>query len=306
MTQSNKHSVIKTALGVGLLAASLGSYAAAIAPGGMGGSTTQSFADAMLFYKATSTGLTYMAFIPTGRNSGDMVLALELTQPLTGSNTWTYAAEVNAIDAAAGGPVWSVKYDPSDASWYDSRGDSQASDATPTAWSFFGGGSAAVELGFVYSTTVSSQACIVTYTAQVNTNGDLFMKDIAVAVSGASDSTMTGQFWNASGNSYTVAASSIDSDAFNSYSKVTGPGAVPTATIALTANSALYSKLYTGTTGGTASSTGVTANSSNLAGLVAAYNKCATVYNNRVGLNLSAGGSLITGGAAGGGFMRAW
>jgi len=170
----SNHSIIKTGVGIGLMAASLASLA-----------DIHTFAEPTVYYKVNGSAVNYVALLPNLRDTG--VLALELFQ--SGSiSSWAFAVG-GSVDANAGGVVWSytlttgaqpasnslavVNYA---GSKYDAGGNlvtyginnTQASTGSSTAGSsWYGGGSGSVSLAFIQSQTISSQACNVTFTVNV-------------------------------------------------------------------------------------------------------------------------------------------
>jgi hypothetical protein len=161
----NKHSIIKTALGTGLLAASLAASAAAI----------HSFTTPMMYYKLDGAKVTYVAFVPSGPYSGFQgssgVIMLELYNSGTVS-TWNYAMGGAANIAAAAGQGWTAGADIDGISAHGFPVTSDSAGAGPTfSWSdsyFSLGDTAAIELSFLQTPVISSQACNVSFTASIN------------------------------------------------------------------------------------------------------------------------------------------
>lgn len=94
MTYSN---LIKTGLGIGLLAVSLGAGATAI-------DGKHNFGSASIYVKQSSTGTNYTAFMPSGNQSTDSVIVVEHLQgaSATAPMTWTYMLPVGSLGGFTG------------------------------------------------------------------------------------------------------------------------------------------------------------------------------------------------------------
>lgn len=160
----NKHSIIKTALGTGLMAASLAASAAAI----------HSFTTPMMYYKLDGAKINYIAFVPSGPYSGFQgasgVIMLELYNSGTVS-TWNFAMGGAATVAAAAGAAWTAAADIAD---IEVKGypitSTSASDVSFADDYFSFGDTSGVKLSFFQVPTISSQACNVSFSATINTD----------------------------------------------------------------------------------------------------------------------------------------
>ncbi len=163
----SKHSIVKAGLGVGLMAASLGAMA-----------QLHTFAEPSIYYKLNGGAVNYIAFVP---NNTAGVVFLDLYNSGTVSS-WAYGIG-NLPDAAAGGVVWSVNVSgPSNSSiplsfaTYDAYGVAGGQTLAATGASFsinstwYGGGTAALSMAFIQPTTISSQACNVSFVASMGTD----------------------------------------------------------------------------------------------------------------------------------------
>jgi len=178
-----KHSLIKTAIGAGLLAISLGASAQSL--------NNKTFAEGMIFYKPVGANINYIAFVPSGNQSTDSVLMMELVQNGTtgAGTTWSYGTSADLADVSAGGPTWSVKIS-NKASvsasnfWtfntYNVLGVLDTINSIPngtdgsSAYTWFGGGGTdVIDIDIYLTSTISATPCYVTFNAAVDTAGNL-------------------------------------------------------------------------------------------------------------------------------------
>lgn len=100
---SKQFKAITTGLGVGMLAATLGTAAYA---------GEQSFGSSMIFYKSTPTP-TYLVTVPNGNAGTDSFVLVELGLSDATKNTWTLGASVGTV-GANGGEVGGIALPTSD------------------------------------------------------------------------------------------------------------------------------------------------------------------------------------------------
>lgn len=175
----NKHSIVKTTLGVGLMAASLAASAAAI----------HSFTTPMMYYKLNGAAVTYVAFVPSGPYSGFQgasgVIMLDLYNSGTVS-TWNYAmggaATVAAANAGAGwtdGAAISFS-----APGYPVTSAATVEFAMAAANALSLGDTQSISLSFIQTPVISSQACNVTFHASINSDDYLQFTNFTIRPSG--------------------------------------------------------------------------------------------------------------------------
>lgn len=161
----SKHSVVKAGLGLGLMAASLGASA-----------QLHTFAEPMIFYKVSGASVNYVAFLPNIYDSG--IVMLDLFQ--SGSiSTWNFGVG-GAVDAAAGGQVWSFTASAGTSGsftsvYYDPLGrvstaSTAAGSPASLSSSWYGGNASTLSMAFMQQQTISSQACNVTFGVSVGTD----------------------------------------------------------------------------------------------------------------------------------------
>ncbi|WP_153064238.1 hypothetical protein [Acidovorax sp. ST3] len=255
----SKHSLISTVAGLGLMAASMGASA-----------QMQTFDYGMMFYGNATGGGKYVAFVPTiardGAGAGAAnVLMLELFQPASGSaSTWAYAigGPVNATAGGAETVNLSLPFGATDT----------------TGAMFLNSANASVGLAFLQNVVVSSQACNVTFNAEVATDGQLRFFSAAATPSGALAATALVSFTSGAGTA--SATGTIASAEWNA-------GSATLATIS----------------GGAAAVAGLATNPANSSAAIAAFsnrNKCVAAYTAR-----AQGGTPIIGGGQLG-MIRIW
>lgn len=166
----SKHSLISTVAGLGLMAVSMGASA-----------QMQTFDYGMMFYGNVTGGGKYVAFVPTivrentVGNGAANVLMLELFQPLSGSaSTWAYAIG-GPVDSVAGGVSNSTMAVDLSLPFSDST----------SGGMFLNTANNSIGLAFLQNVVVSSQACNVTFNAEVATDGQLRFTGAAAEPSGA-------------------------------------------------------------------------------------------------------------------------
>lgn len=205
----SKHSIVKTGLGVGLMAASLGAMA-----------DMHTFAEPMIYYKVNGAAVNYVAFVPS-MGSANVVL-LDMYQSGTISS-WNYGVNNASIDAGAGGTAWSFLFSRTTDTqlsaafqnkYFDGLGNSSGNtygsttigSSTQISSSWYGGNTGAVSHAYSMVQTVSSQACSVSFVASINTEDYLLFTNFTVAgLPTASDSV---SFRTKSGTSASDTASS--------------------------------------------------------------------------------------------------
>ena len=210
------HAIVKTALGVGLMAASLSASAAAL----------HTFTQPSIYYKTEGAKVNYVAFIPSGTlayQGGNGVVMLELYNSGTIS-TWNYAVAAkptNATDAGAGwtnlsgsvigsaGPVSmsAVNYPIS----------SVAAGYITMAQDFWSlGQTGAISAAFAQPQTISSVACNVTFQALANTDDYLVFTNFTIRPDTWQTSAVANvSYKKASSGALTAGTSSIGSVAWN-------------------------------------------------------------------------------------------
>lgn len=232
----NKHSIIKTALGTGLMAASLAASAAAI----------HSFTTPMAYYKLDGAKVNYVAFVPSGPQTGFQgaagVIMLELYN--SGSvSTWNFAMGGAPTNASGAG-----------AAWTDGAGVSFTAPGYPitsantieysvAANNFSFGDTQTISLEFTQAPVISSVACNVTFAASIGTDDYLQFKNFTVQPAFWSDVTKT--FGTAATNNLkatgvvtysggtvtgTIASDTWNSPNFSATSRFSGTISVPVAT----------------------------------------------------------------------------
>lgn len=180
----SSHSIVKTGLGIGLMAASLGASA-----------QLHSFSQPMFFTKSTGTATNYVAFIPSINGPAAGLIYMEMLQ--SGSvSTWAYGLG-GAVSAAGGGALWSVSASKSTNSdnaqsftahsldvlgvasgvnWGSTS--TGASQNFSTSW--YGGDTASISMSFAQVQTVSSQACGVSFVASIGTDDYLLFTNFTI------------------------------------------------------------------------------------------------------------------------------
>lgn len=176
----NKHSIVKTALGVGLMAASLTASAGAL----------HSFTTPMMYYKVDGAKVYYTAFIPSGVGVGGFqgaggVVVLDLYASGTVSS-WNYGIGAAATAAAANaGAAWSLMAAQTSVKVVGYPVTSTSVTNASFASDFFSfGDTQSVTLQFVSTPVISSQACNVTFTASINSDDYLVFSGFVAQPSG--------------------------------------------------------------------------------------------------------------------------
>lgn len=258
----SKHSLVKTSLGVGLMAASLGASAAEI----------HSFAEPMLYYKASGTSVNYVAFVPSLLTPA--VLYLDLFQSGTIS-TWAYGVNAAGAGAAAGGAAWTAT---GTVSYADIIGNT----ATTASSTWYGGDTASVSMTFAQTPTISSQACGVSFAVSLGSNDYMQYTNFTIqpadwpTFSGASSVTYRTKSGTTAGDT-----ASLGSAAWN----------------ALNASATSAFPTFSAYSIGTAMSDAATYAASR----ITKFNLCTTAYTAKAALNSA--GNMIGGQA---GLMRLW
>lgn len=169
----SKHSLISTAAGLGLMAASMGASA-----------QMHTFDYSMMYFGSAATGGKYVAFVPSmtrdsvATNGSSGVLMLELFQPASGSaSTWAYAIG-GPVDSVAGAGVVSDSGVglPQTVAW-------TANNGLAMSQNFYFGNNESIKLGFAQAAVATGTPalnCNVSFTAEIGTNDQLFFKNVAV------------------------------------------------------------------------------------------------------------------------------
>lgn len=195
MTYTN---LIKTGLGLGLLAVSLGADATPT-------DAKHSFGSSSIYFKNTSTGFNYTSFQPTGNQSTDSVLVVEHLQGTAATTpmTWNYMVPVANFAGLSGasstnipaGSLIGTIFTPSATSWAVQSGSHTATSTVSVSgfnfasqgMGFVASASLATNISssytnmlwdiptpiaypFSYSTSISSSQCNVTAIAVIDTN----------------------------------------------------------------------------------------------------------------------------------------
>lgn len=277
------HSLIKTGLGAGLLAASLGVVSAT--------PNFHSFDYSSIYYTSSTSGVNYNVFVPTAERSGagisgaSGVVMLELYQPGSGSaSTWAYAVG-NAVSATA-------------AIGSDSAGNAVTANYTnynaaslTVAFAVYPGvQNETVSLSFSQGVTASSQACNVSFSAVVDGNDMLKYNNITVKPNGWV--AVNKNVYVATGATTTHSSNfiSVASDTFNAITTVSSLASIPT--------NGDYRTLYSDTAGA-GSTAGPTTT-----GAGALFNKCLAAYTARAGGTTNIQPLFGTAGATGA--LRLW
>lgn len=258
----SKHSLISTVAGLGLMAVSMGASA-----------QMQTFDYGMMFYGNVTGGGKYVAFVPTivrentVGNGAANVLMLEMFQPLSGSaSTWAYAIG-GPVDSVAGGVSASTM-----------AADLSLPFGTETSGGMFlNTANNSIGLAFLQNVVVSSQACNVTFNAEVATDGQLRFAGAQATPSGALSAAGVVSY------SYGAAGASTSTIAQADWNAGSATIAPPTGAVSIAG-------LATSPTG-----TGAAA--------IAAFtnrNKCVVAYNARA----QSGTTIIGGGQLG--MIRIW
>lgn len=270
---------------MGLMAASLGAAAQQL----------HTFAESAIYYKIQGSAVNYFAFLP---NKASGVVFLDLYNSGTVSS-WAYGIGNMPTDTIQGGPVWSINVTgasdssiPLSFATYNNGGVAGGSTIAATGASFsinstwYGGGTASQTLAFLQPTTISSQACNVTFVASLGTDDYLQFPSANFTVEPVGFPTISdgSAIFRISSGTSTSNTSGIGSAAWNALA------AAYKATTSLPTFSAISS--------GTAASDAVAvlANSA-----FTRFNLCTTAMTKRTALN-EAGGSI----GAKAGMMRLW
>lgn len=194
MTYTN---LIKTGLGLGLLAVSLGVGSTAM-------DGKHSFGSASIYVRSSNTGTNYTSFIPSGNQSTDSVIVVEHLQGTAATTpmTWSYMVPVTTLGGLSGaaasayiptGSLIGSIFSPSSSTWaiqsgsvttstvsmdsfrYDKMGMGWISSTTISigsttmtnpVWDIY----SPIAYPFSYSTSVSSSQCNVTAVAVIDNN----------------------------------------------------------------------------------------------------------------------------------------
>jgi len=209
----SKHSVIKTSLGIGLMAASLGASSADL----------HTFAEPVLYYKVNGNIVNYTAFVPSMTTSAG-VLLLEMYQSSTIS-TWAYGLG-GTVNAAAGGAGWSfsgaadaatgsVQFSTLNAAGIGSS-EVDSTNAASFSSSWYGGDTAGLKLSFTQQGTVSSVACDVTFSATLDTNDYMQYASFSVQPDTWTDNSATDDvYWRTKTGTTASDTASVGSAAWN-------------------------------------------------------------------------------------------
>lgn len=182
-----KHVIHKSGIGLGLMATSLGAFGTG-APLGL-----HTFAESSVYAKAAGTPL-YASFIPSGSQSTDSLILLELTAGTgTALGTWQYFLSNGTLGAASNKPgmVYSLSPSNSITAWSITASVAGSAGLLPsgaaasdiTYWGVVGNGSTTTNtapgtsngeilMGFTYSSVVTasqSATCNITFNAYVDT-----------------------------------------------------------------------------------------------------------------------------------------
>ncbi len=266
----SKHSLISTVAGLGLMAASMGASA-----------QLHTFDYSMMYYGPATGGGKYVAFVPTVTRSttadegSTNVLMLEMFQPASGTaSTWAYAIG-GAVDAAAGAGSATGTDVMQTVEW-------TANNGVAASGSYYFGNNLEIALPFVQAVNISSQACNVTFSANIGTNDQLAFANINAQPVGLAN-------W--------ASATAV-------VSVLTGTGAVA-ATLAQTAWNSGASTLsaFAGASVTVSNLDGGNVVGSGAAAMIAGRNKCVAAYTARA----SSGATVIApGGSTTLGLVRVW
>jgi len=306
-----KHILQKAGIGLGLMAASGAAFAGGANLG------LHSFGDAMIYAKGGTSPL-YASFIPSGNQSTDSVILVELTQGVgTAPGTWQYFVSSQNLGAGKAGASASTTVANTSAAigWSITASTTSGLGTSFSQFTPIGNGSTAtatapntsngeILLAFSYSTSISSAAsatCNVSFNAYVGTDDYMQYQLQAINASSAT---------NVFTSAFAVAANSTDSTGSYTFTTksagatsdtVTGTGFVanklfPTLAVGTSYSIPAYTYLSGSITGAAASIT-LTLGSAPLKQVSA----CAGVANARLALN-SLG--FVVGGKVG--LIRLW
>lgn len=272
-----KHTAIKAGIGLGLMATSLAAVA-----------DPHSFGIPTIYYKVNGAAVNYAAMIPNGNQATSSVIMLDVLQSSTIS-TWAYAVggalgSPNSLATAtnsfasysnlAGGVAWK-------ASGTISHLTPVGSTSTIASSSFYGGDTNTLSLSFTQQVTASSQACNMTFSAQMNTDDYLVFSNVTIQPNGWPTATDNVSYRTKSGTLATDTVL-IASNVFNAY------------------NGTTTSSFYTFSAWSVPNAAGGAGNTV-AASSITNFNKCYVGANARTATN-SAGNTI--GGK--GGLMRLW
>lgn len=200
----NTHSVIKTALGAGLMAASLAASAA-----------IHSFTQPMIYYKVTGAAVNYFAFMPAQPFGAPIPGVVMLDLYNSGSvSSWHYAVGPAPAASDQAGRGWSNAAALSvTQSGYPVSSTSASQTLASALFSF--GDTASITLSFVQNPTISSQACNVSFVASIDTNDYLLFTNFTIQPSGFPTASDSVSYRTKSGSAASDTAS-VASDVWNS------------------------------------------------------------------------------------------
>lgn len=306
-----KHVMQKVGLGIGLMATSLGAMA------GGGGLGLHTFGDAMIYAKS-GTAPMYAVFVPSGNQSSDAVILLEMIQGATpAQQTWSYFVSSSVLSAGAGAHVPGMKYTVSFAStdvnyWSITNSSSAFGAATTSSWyGPIGNGSTSVptsgtnitsngeiRLPFAYTTTASGATCSLTFNAYMGPDDYLQYQISSWTNSGGvGASNLPADNWSTGSFTITTKSGGATSDTITGThfaDAFIAPAAVRVG-VSL-ASIKTYTYFAYSLTTGAASTSGTIASS-----LLKANATCSQVASNRLALNSS---GLVVGGKQG--LLRLW
>jgi len=283
-----KHTAIKAGIGIGLMAASLGAASADL----------HTFGKASIYYKIDGSAVKYSAFVPSGPTATDSVIMLDMLQSGTVS-TWAYAMGaalgtlVNTVGGtsvtntshysnfsnAAGGLAWKAA---ATVTYVKADGNTASSAST----SFYNGDTAQLVLSFSQVPTISSQACNMSFSAQLDTDDYLKFTNVVIRPENWPSATDSVSYRTKSGTTASDTLS-IASNVFNAYNATT-----TSAFATFTA----WSVPIAGNAGNTVA----------VSALSAPFGKCVTAATARTAVNAASSVPIIGGGSVGGGMLRLW
>ncbi|MFC4161614.1 hypothetical protein [Chitinimonas lacunae] len=306
-----KHVMQKVGLGIGLMATSLG----AMAGGGSLGLHT--FGDPLIYAKSGSTPM-YAVFVPSGNQSSDAVILLEMNQGATAAQqTWTYFVSSSVLSAGAGAHVPGMKYSvpitSTDGSVWSITNSTVGFSAhiTSTWYGPVGNGSTSVpssgtnitsngeiRLPFSYSTTASGATCSLTFNAYVGPDDYLQYQISSWSnADGVGTANLPAANWSTGSYTITTKSGGATSDTVSGThfaDAFIAPAAVRTG-VSL-ASIKTYTYFAYSITTGAASTSGTIASS-----VLKGNSTCSQVASNRLALNSS---GLVVGGKQG--LFRLW
>lgn len=265
--------LIKTGLGVGLLAASLGASAGAL-------DGSHGFGNAMI-YVSGGTAPVYQIFMPSGTGSTDNVILVEATQGATAATmTWTYMVGTSSLGAQTANAGASYSALSSAAGVYLG-----AAGSTSAAVEFHGmNTTGAISYPFSYSAGSGASICNINLSASIGVDDHLVWTIISAAPTFGGWSSASGVV-SVTRNS-TVGLETYAAAVWNSPSASTQ--FVTTGVVAANASISIP---------GNAAATGTLA----VGNILKAANYCGTYTAKRKALNSS---GLLLGGSAG--MIRLW